>query len=153
MAEVAKHNTEGDCWIVVEKSKVLDMTQFMSDHPGGKRVVMLYAGRDATEEFHMLHKPDLLAKYLKTGEVKLVGTVEGVITKEEVAKHNTEGDCWIIVEKNKVLDMTQFLAEHPGGKRVVMLYAGKDASWVAETEDWEYNTPCCFGCNPRGFQG
>ena len=75
------------------------------------------------------------------------------MTKEEVAKHNTEGDCWIIVEKNKVLDMTQFLAEHPGGKRVVMLYAGKDASWVAETEDWEYNTPCCFGCNPRGFQG
>ena len=36
------------------------MTDFMEDHPGGSKVVMLYAGKDATDEFTMLHKPAIL---------------------------------------------------------------------------------------------
>ena len=36
------------------------MTEFMEDHPGGSKVVMLYAGKDATDEFSMLHKPAIL---------------------------------------------------------------------------------------------
>ena len=35
--------------------KVLDVTSFMPDHPGGEKAILLYAGRDATEEFNMLH--------------------------------------------------------------------------------------------------
>ena len=31
------------------------MTEFMPDHPGGKKAIMLYAGKDASEEFNMLH--------------------------------------------------------------------------------------------------
>ena len=27
----------------------------MPDHPGGKKAIMLYAGKDASEEFNMLH--------------------------------------------------------------------------------------------------
>jgi len=27
----------------------------MDDHPGGKKVIMAYAGRDASEEFNALH--------------------------------------------------------------------------------------------------
>lgn len=34
MAEVAKHNTESDCWVVVN-GEVLDATPFLADHPGG----------------------------------------------------------------------------------------------------------------------
>jgi hypothetical protein len=34
MAEVAKHNTEADCWVVVN-GEVLDATPFLADHPGG----------------------------------------------------------------------------------------------------------------------
>ena len=37
--------------------KVLDVTSFLPDHPGGEKAIMLYAGRDATEEFNMLHDP------------------------------------------------------------------------------------------------
>ena len=39
------------------------MTDFMEDHPGGSKVVMLYAGKDATDEFTMLHKPSILNKF------------------------------------------------------------------------------------------
>ena len=39
------------------------MTNFLADHPGGKGAIMLYAGKDATAEFNMLHKPDVVAKY------------------------------------------------------------------------------------------
>ena len=33
---------------------------------------------------------------------------------EEVAKHNTKEDLWVVV-KGVVLDLTNWLDEHPGG--------------------------------------
>lgn len=72
LAEVAKHNTDKDCWVVVN-GKVLDVTNFLSDHPGGKMAIMTFAGRDATEEFNMLHEPNTIEKYAP--EV-LIGTVK-----------------------------------------------------------------------------
>ena len=35
---------------------------------------------------------------------------------EEVAKHNTKEDLWIVV-KGIVMDVTNWLDEHPGGPR------------------------------------
>ena len=61
--EVAKHNTEGDLWVILS-GKVYDVTTFLPDHPGGKKAIMLFAGKDATEEFDMLHPPNVLKKYL-----------------------------------------------------------------------------------------
>ena len=61
--EVAKHNTDKDCWVILN-GKVYDVTKFLPDHPGGARAITLYAGKDASEEFNMLHAPNVLEKYL-----------------------------------------------------------------------------------------
>ena len=60
--EVAKHNKKDDCWVIID-GKVLDVTGFLPDHPGGEKAILLYAGRDATEEFNMLHDPKVRPCY------------------------------------------------------------------------------------------
>ncbi|KAG8863347.1 hypothetical protein FRB96_008839 [Tulasnella sp. 330] len=62
MEEVAKHNKKDDCWVVVN-GEVLDVTAFLPEHPGGEKAIMLYAGKDATEEFNMLHDPKVIPRY------------------------------------------------------------------------------------------
>ena len=61
-AEVAKHNKKDDCWVIID-GKVLDVTAFLPDHPGGEKAILLYAGRDATEEFNMLHDAKVIPRY------------------------------------------------------------------------------------------
>merc|ERR1712217_790817 len=60
--EVAKHATDSDCWVIVGDD-VYDVTKFLPDHPGGKKAIMLFAGKDATEEFDMLHDRKVIKKY------------------------------------------------------------------------------------------
>merc|ERR1711998_1304 len=66
--DVAKHASDKDCWVVVN-GEVLDVTDFMADHPGGKKAIMLFAGKDATDEFNMLHKPEVVHKYLEPKQI------------------------------------------------------------------------------------
>lgn len=72
LEDVAKHNKPEDCWVVVN-GEVLDVTDFLADHPGGKKAILIYAGRDATEEFNMMHKPDVVAKY---APYAIIGTLK-----------------------------------------------------------------------------
>jgi len=62
VAEVAKHNTKDDVWVIID-GQVLDVTSFLPDHPGGEKAILIYAGRDATEEFNMLHDPKVIPRY------------------------------------------------------------------------------------------
>ena len=84
LEEVGKHNTEKDCWVVVN-GEVLDVTEFMKEHPGGKKAILLYAGKDATEEFNMLHKPDVVDKYAASSVIgKLKGGSAHTIPKAKL---------------------------------------------------------------------
>jgi cytochrome b involved in lipid metabolism len=40
------------------------------------------------------------------------------ISTNEVAKHNTASDCWMIIE-GSVYDVTSYIARHPGGDEIV----------------------------------
>merc|ERR1719277_1719507 len=72
LAEVAKHNTKSDCWVVVN-GEVLDVTKFLSEHPGGELAIITFAGKDASEEFNMIHPPDVIPKYAPDAVIGVVG--------------------------------------------------------------------------------
>ena len=53
------------------------------------------------------------------------------LTLEEVAKHATGADCWMVIDGN-VYDVTSFVEAHPGGPAIVG-GCGKDASELFHT--------------------
>ena len=62
LADVAQHTKNDDCWVAVN-GKVLNVTPFLDEHPGGREAIMLYAGKDASEEFNMMHTDEYIHKY------------------------------------------------------------------------------------------
>jgi len=73
MEEVAKHNTKEDLWVVV-KGVVMDVSDWLDDHPGGPQALMNFMGKDATEEFEMLHDDEVIPKYAAK---QVIGRVKG----------------------------------------------------------------------------
>ncbi|CAG8471605.1 11250_t:CDS:10 [Paraglomus occultum] len=62
--ELSKHNTPDDAYIAVRGS-VYDITNFINRHPGGEDILLMVAGKDATqifETYHELGKVDLTLK-------------------------------------------------------------------------------------------
>ncbi|XP_030537945.2 cytochrome B5-like [Rhodamnia argentea] len=59
------------------------------------------------------------------------GADKEVFTLSQVAQHKSRKDCWFVI-KGRVLNVTSFLEEHPGGEEVLLEWAGKDASKAFE---------------------
>ena len=82
MEEVAKHNTRDDLWLVV-KGAVLDLTNWLEEHPGGVNAILNFMGRDASEEFAMLHDDEVIPKYAPSQVIGRVKGMEVTLMKEE----------------------------------------------------------------------
>jgi cytochrome b involved in lipid metabolism len=69
MEEVAKHSSKKDYWAVMA-GEVLDFTGFLSEHSGGELAKLTSDGKDAAEEFNMVHTDifDTYAPDAVTGE-------------------------------------------------------------------------------------
>jgi len=140
-ADVAKHNTKEDCWVIIN-GEAIDVTKWIPIHPGGEKAILNYAGKDASEEWNMIHKQGTVEKNLahvtKMGKVGAGGGGGGAtapaggggLSMADVATHNKKEDCWVVVN-GEALDVTKWIPIHPGGEQAIMSYAGKDA-----TEEW-----------------
>ncbi|KAI8344929.1 FMN-dependent dehydrogenase-domain-containing protein [Blakeslea trispora] len=81
--EVAKHNKKDDIWVIIH-GKVYDLTNFLPEHPGGQKIILKYAGKDATSAFEPIHPPDIIQRFLSPDVCK------GSIDAEALAKEPKE---------------------------------------------------------------
>ena len=102
LAEVAAHDREDDCYLIIGNertggAKVYDVTKYLEDHPGGDAVLLELAGKYADDMFedigHSMNARQQLKEFL-------VGTLDA--TEEELAAlrapaHTGNGDSFLLV--------------------------------------------------------
>lgn len=62
-SEISKHKSRTSCWVII-RGTVYDLTSMLDSHPGGRKVILKYGGKDATEAFEPIHPGDTLEKSL-----------------------------------------------------------------------------------------
>jgi L-lactate dehydrogenase (cytochrome) len=97
----------------------------LPEHPGGPKIILKYAGKDATEEYEPIHPPDTLDKYLDKskhlGEVNMQ-TVE----KEEKEVDPDEVDRQKRIKAMPILEQCYNLMDFEAVARTVM----KKTAWA-----------------------
>lgn len=62
--ELTTHTTlQKRIWVAIN-GEVYDLTDFLSYHPGGAKIIMHYAGKNASKIFNKYHAKDFFAKFL-----------------------------------------------------------------------------------------
>ncbi|KAJ4156896.1 Cytochrome b2, mitochondrial precursor [Fusarium falciforme] len=121
--EVAEHNNADSCWVIVH-GKAYDVTEFLPEHPGGKKIILKYAGKDATEEYEPIHPPDTLDKYLDAS--KHLGPVDmGTVQQEDKEEDPDEAERLERVEQKPLLSQCYNLHDFEAVARRVM----KKTAW------------------------
>ncbi|CAK7564645.1 MAG: hypothetical protein SEPTF4163_002541 [Sporothrix epigloea] len=91
--EISQHNDRQSCWVIV-RGNVFDVTEFLPEHPGGEKIILKYAGRDATAAFDPVHPPDTLDKYLdKSKHLGPVADMAAVVAADENRKKTPEEEA------------------------------------------------------------
>ncbi|RWA09089.1 hypothetical protein EKO27_g6006 [Xylaria grammica] len=58
-ADVAKHNSKSDCWVIIN-DHVFDVTDWLERHPGGDAIIFDYRGQDASAAYNAQHPRNLV---------------------------------------------------------------------------------------------
>jgi hypothetical protein len=61
--------------------------------------------------------------------LRLRGAPLPSLTLEEVRRHNTLDDCWVVIDA-RAYDITRFVRDHPGGVAPLLNLAGRDVTDV-----------------------
>lgn len=167
-----KHSTKFDCWILIS-GKVYDVSSYLAEHPGGDDILLRYGGKDGTKGFEDQKHTDYASSirdqrivgHIETGEQSAeykewASQVQLATTKftwEEVARHNTAGNLWVVIE-GKVYDLTKYINLHPGGPAPIVGKAGRDGTLSFQkaghpafvmTEREKYQIGLVDGADPR----
>lgn len=96
----------------------------MTEHPGGPKIILKYAGKDATEEYEPIHPPDTLDKYLP--ESKHLGPVDmGTVEQEKKEVTPEEMERQQRIKEMPLLDQCYNLMDFEAVARRVM----KKTAW------------------------
>jgi L-lactate dehydrogenase (cytochrome) len=122
--EISKHNSKESCWVVIH-GKAYDVTEFLPEHPGGQKIILKYAGKDATEEFEPIHPPDTLDKYLDKS--KHLGDVDQkTVQKEEKEFDPEEEERQKRIKRMPILEQCYNLMDFEAVAKKVM----KKSAWA-----------------------
>jgi hypothetical protein len=97
----------------------------MPEHPGGPKIILKYAGKDATEEYEPIHPPDTLDKFLDKS--KHLGEVDmQTVEKEEKEEDPDEIERMKRVEVMPILEQCYNLMDFEAVAKRVM----KKTAWA-----------------------
>ncbi|PBK77212.1 cytochrome b2 [Armillaria solidipes] len=119
LQQVAEHSTASSCWVII-KNSVYDVTDFLSEHPGGAQIILKYAGKDATLAYEPIHPPDALERNLPSS--KHLGSLN-----TDVALHMEQ----LRANRKKTKDelrVEQALRERPPLNRILSLSDMEDVA-------------------------
>jgi sulfite reductase alpha subunit-like flavoprotein/gamma-glutamylcyclotransferase (GGCT)/AIG2-like uncharacterized protein YtfP len=86
-SEVALHNDESrGYWLAIEQ-RVYDLSEYIHRHPGGRRVLLGYAGMDATEGYRRVHAGR--TEVDATREMHMIGVVRALDLRGRTASVST----------------------------------------------------------------
>ncbi|CAD6585123.1 MAG: hypothetical protein CYPHOPRED_002972 [Cyphobasidiales sp. Tagirdzhanova-0007] len=71
--DVEGHASIESAWVIVDNG-VYDVTEFLPEHPGGKKILLNACGKDSSEQFWQFHSKKILTK---TALPMKIGTVGG----------------------------------------------------------------------------
>ncbi len=147
-------------WTLID-GDVIDITKYLNEHPGGKKVLRHVSGKDGTQVFQEVGHSNFAKKNkdtMKVGRIQEGQVPEdmqvknslldglsseeeeeetsekevGVVSYEQMRAHSTQEDCWMEID-GLVYDLTEFMNEHPGGPAILLERAGKVASHAFKT--------------------
>ncbi|KAJ7966550.1 Cytochrome b5 [Quillaja saponaria] len=127
LSQVAQHKSQKSCWLVIN-GRVLDVTKFLEEHPGGEEVLLEVAGKDATKEFqdigHSKAAQNLLFKYQ-------VGVLQGYTIQETDIND-------VLFKESKKKEMSAFVIKDDG--------VSKSAAFL------EFFVPLLVACSYFGYR-
>ncbi|SPO21651.1 related to CYB2 - L-lactate dehydrogenase (cytochrome b2) [Ustilago trichophora] len=104
--EIQRHACLTDAWLVIEGS-VYDVTSYLDSHPGGKALLLTYAGKDATQAFKTAHSTSVLSQlpqHAYKGRLALATNADGTLDDQEHKRLLSDSDT-------KLLESQQRLSE------------------------------------------
>jgi len=138
-----------NCWYTVRMEVVCDDG---ATSGGGPAILFRHPVEPGTADGGWM-KPSMQNRIAEAAQD--AGTPQKEFTRQEIEKHNSENDCWIVVD-GKVYDVTSVLAWHPGGKATILSHAGNvhqetTEEFVSIHDDYAYQRLKGQGNAP--FQG